>query len=465
MKFSHFCNTIFFIFAFISFVFIETSPVLCQDLLKVSIDLRSRTEFWNTLLDFPVYDNPYGFILIRGRSSVDYKYSVFRFHGTIQGASALRLPDNGFSGPGKNYFESSGKKNSQNFSLAELYLKVKYGSFDFSLGRIPLREGAEYISSMEKLISVKERVISERLVGNWDWTAIGRRFDGGSLGIDTEKIYFWISGARVLSGGFDFESAYNPMSIALAIASITLKEDLIKNTEIRLFNILYSDSRKIVKDLYQKDLFINTPGLSLISVNDLGPGEIDFVIWGAYQIGKFGLKNQQAFSFVLESGYEIKEIFLSPWLRIGFAYASGDKNQSDNTNQRFFNLLPTNHKYYGYLDMFSLSNLQNLYLQTMFSYNIFSLELSLHDFSLSSTKDKWVYGSGASSKNKLGYSDIDFSGKKVGNEVDVVFYLNPTKSFYSSFGFSLFFGSSGLREVFPYKSNMFWLFSQINLLF
>lgn len=457
----------FFVFIIFSFsVVIKPRSAFSQEgLIKVGLDLRSRAEFWNTLLDYPIYDNPYGFVLIKGRSSLDYKYNIFRFHGMIQGASAINLPDNGFSGPGKNYFESVGKVNPQNLSLVELHIKARYKVFDFSFGRIPVKDGAEFEGGEEKFKLIKERSISERLIGSWDWTVVGRRFDGGSLGVDTEKIYFWLFGARALSGGFDFESAYNPMSIIVLASSIAFKENFIKNTEIRIFNVLYNDSRQIVKNLYQKTLFVDTPGLSLVSVQELGSGEFDFVIWGAYQFGKFGVKNQRAFSFVLESGYEFREIFLSPWVRIGLAYASGDKNKTDNINQRFFNILPTNHKYYGYLDLFALSNLRNLYLQTVLSYDILKFELSFHDFSLASSQDKWVYGSGAPSRNKFGYSEIDFQGKNVGSEIDLVFYLNPADFFSSSFGFSFFFGSKELKEVFPSKSNITWIFSQINLTF
>lgn len=432
---------------------------------KIGLDVRARTEFWNTPVEFPVYDNPYGFILIRGRSSINYTFSIFKLHSSLQGASAINLPDNAFLGQGKSYFDLAEKKNPQNFSIHELYIRGKTGILDFSAGRIPVKDGAEVLYDDEKFNLIKERSISERLIGNWDWTNLGRRFDGGTLGLNTEDIYIWLLGARTLAGGVDFSSAYNALNIIVGGGSLTLKKDIIQNTEIRAFSIIYSDGRDIIKKIYGKNLFLVTPGISGLSVQKLGEGEIDLVIWGAYQLGDFGVKKQQAFSFVAELGYEFKEVFLEPWIRGGIAYATGEKKPEDNTNRRFFNILPTNHKYYGYLDLFALSNIQNIYLQLFLSYDILKLETSFHIFSLASQADKWIYGSGAPSKNRIGYSEINYNKKNVGNELDLVFYLNPTKWFSSSLGFSVFFGSNELKNIFQSKSNATWIFSQINLSF
>ncbi|MCX7733445.1 MAG: alginate export family protein [bacterium] len=432
---------------------------------KIGLDLRSRTEFWNTPVEFAVYDNPYGFTLIRGRSSIDYTLSIFKLHGSLQGASAINLPDNAFLGPGKSYFDSAEKKNPQNFSIQELYIKGKTGILDFSVGRIPIKDGAEVLYDNAKFNLIKEISISERLVGKWDWTNLGRRFDGGTLGLNTEDIYIFLFGARSLSGGFDFSSAYSALNILVGGGSLTLKKDLIENTEIRVFSIIYNDERDIIKNIYGKNLFLITPGISGLSVQKLGEGEIDIVIWGAYQIGDFGVKKQQAFSLVAELGYEFREVFLEPWIRVGIAYATGENNPEDNTNRRFFNILPTNHKYYGYLDLFALSNLQNTYFQLFLSYDILKFEISFHIFSLASTSDKWIYGSGAPSKNRIGYSEINYTNKNAGNELDLAVYLNPTRWFSSSFGFSVFLGSNELKNIFQNKSNATWIFSQINLSF
>ena len=54
-----------------------------------------------------------------------------------------------------------------------------------------------------------------------------------------------------------------------------------------------------------------------------------------------------------------------PWkprLGLEYSYGSGDGNAADNKQGAFQNLFPTNHLHYGYMDVFSWSNLHNVAL-------------------------------------------------------------------------------------------------------
>lgn len=450
------------VFVFLSLSFIPY-VVGAQGGAKVGVEIRGRSEYWDTFLDAQAYDNPYGFTLIRARSFIEYSYGSVLAHAALQGASAIGLPDNAFIGPGKSYYDLNKRANPHGFSLLHLYLKAKIDKFDIIVGRVPFREGAEVVYEDKKFNFLKERCISERLVGNLDWSNVGRRFDGGSIGLDLGKTYVNLFGGRALSGGVDFVSPHVPMNIVAGGASFVLKKELVRNTEIRLFNIFYNDWRDFVKKTYNKPIFLNSPGANLVSIQKLGPGEIDFALWGAYQLGNFGDKKQQAFAFAFETGYEFVDVFLTPWIRFGFTHASGDDNPNDNINRRFFNMIPSNHKYYGYLDLFALSNLQDTRIHLLLTYDFLRFETGFHIMRLASASDRWVLGSGAATKDRLGFSEIKYTGKDVGNELDLTLYVNPTKWFSFLAGYSVLFGSEKLKEVFPQKKNISWLYSQATI--
>lgn len=431
--------------------------------LSINLELKSRSEYWNTFLEFPAYDNPYGFVMIRGRTSVRYTYSILEVHGAMQGSMMLNLPDNAFIGPGRDYFEAAKDKNPHSFSINQANVCLRIRSLNLRIGRMPIRDGAEVIYEKDgKFNFLKEKSITERLVGSFDWSSVGRSFDGASGMIDVSNTRLWIFTVRALSGVDSMDSPHLPMKIVIGGGSITLKKEKLRNTELRLFNIIYDDRRESTLMLLNSPVSLNAFGASVLSVQKMRFGELDFVAWGAYQFGKYGKMKHNSASLVLEAGYELSDVTLRPWLRIGTAWASGD-DRDDDINRRFFNLIPANHKYYGNLDLFALSNILDNYLQAIVSYDMLRIELHFHTFRLASPSDKWVYGSGASNRVKLGYSEIDLTESHVGNEIDTLVSIQITDWLSFLGGYSVFFGSTELKKLFKQKSNASWIFSQLRL--
>jgi hypothetical protein len=115
-------------------------------------------------------------------------------------------------------------------------------------------------------------------------------------------------------------------------------------------------------------------------------------------------------------------VWAAPWLRLGFNYASGDGDLDDGDRNTFFNLLPSNHQYYGYADQLALQNLLDLIVQVKFvPTERIHVELTYHRFWLDESADFRWSGTGAFNTTSLGFARNTSNGSRdVGHEVDLV---------------------------------------------
>lgn len=138
--------------------------------------------------------------------------------------------------------------------------------------------------------------------------------------------------------------------------------------------------------------------------------------------------NHHAYAWVLQGGYTWTENPWQPRLALIYSYGSGDRNANDGHSGTFQNLFPTNHLFYGYMDLSSLQNLHDIrvaYTMKPTTTSIIALEGHLQY--LDKTSDFWynvagvprnvttaAVGSGGSYRINPGYS------KALGQEIDLV---------------------------------------------
>ena len=79
----------------------------------------------------------------------------------------------------------------------------------------------------------------------------------------------------------------------------------------------------------------------------------------AYSLAREQL-TQLAYAVIANAGYTFKDTWGTPRLAAEFDYSSGDEDPFDDKHQTLDNLYPTNHKFYGYMDFFSLQNVQDI---------------------------------------------------------------------------------------------------------
>jgi hypothetical protein len=115
-------------------------------------------------------------------------------------------------------------------------------------------------------------------------------------------------------------------------------------------------------------------------------------------------RDQRAGALLAEFGYQLPELWAQPWLRVGVNWGSGDSDLEDGNRSTFFNILPTNSLYYNYTDQLALQNLVDLLVQLKLApVSKFGVELIYHRFWLSEKNDFRWGGTGAFSRENLGY--------------------------------------------------------------
>ncbi|MDX2187726.1 MAG: alginate export family protein [Opitutaceae bacterium] len=138
--------------------------------------------------------------------------------------------------------------------------------------------------------------------------------------------------------------------------------------------------------------------------------------------------DQDAWSSILQVGYTWTEHAWQPRLAFLYSYGSGDKNSADGTSQTFQNLFPTNHLFYGYMDLSSLQNMNDYRVAFTFKpLPTLSVALEGHAQFLDRTTDFWynVAGvprnfTGAAVGSGGGYRINPSYDSTLGYEADVV---------------------------------------------
>ncbi len=138
--------------------------------------------------------------------------------------------------------------------------------------------------------------------------------------------------------------------------------------------------------------------------------------------------SHRAYAAMLQAGYTWTQSTHQPRLALIYSYGSGDKSATDTKSGTFQNLFPTNHLFYGYMDLSSLQNLHDIRLAyTLKPTTTSMIALEGHSHFLGRTSDFWynVAGAprnfaGAAGGSGGGYRINPGYGKHVGNELDLV---------------------------------------------
>lgn len=442
------------------------------------VNINARNELWNTFQKKDsATDRTYDFFLLRARAFIDLDWEKVAVHVMGQGVKAFNLPEDGAFGPGPLYFSANDQKTGPgNFQFVEAYLHLKnLNGFYLKGGRIGYGDGGEVLyKDAPKLNWLIKKRLSERLIGNWDWTLVGRRFDGGTAGYSNADFNFNLMGANVTYGGWDIDDGlWKDLDTVVVLGgSFTVKKDvLLPNTQLQLFDYFYYDDRAPAVSLAGDDLKINTTGISLVGAYPAGAGEIDTMLWFAFQLGDFGDLDQRALAFIAELGYQLPSVPWKPWVRAGVAYASGDGDPDDSDFGTFFNMVPTNHKWYGYVDANAFSNLIDAYTELLFTpLPIVNFSADGHLFWLASDDEEWIGGSGPFNDSVFGYAfrspaegeDIE---SFLGGEIDLTVGIKALDYLIFQLGYSHFFGGSGVEAVFNGKDQLDWFYAQATVPF
>jgi hypothetical protein len=299
----------------------------------------------------------------------------------------------------------------------------------------------------------------ERLVGPFGWNNIGRVFD-------TAKVRW-----------------QNPLFVAEAFTGkIVLPDDNNFNmwNDYNLFSGLHITTKEIPKTATELYFFARNDGVGSTLANpgafppfqvgapaarDIytigarfksNPGELgkfDYTVEGAYQFGNWkptiasARLDHNAYAFMANIGYTLDDGPMAPRVALEYAHGSGDSNPTDENHDTFDNLYPTNHKFYGYMDLLSWQNLDDVRaIFTIKPHPRLSIALEGHAFWLADTSDS-LYNVGGVARTTPGstvgggngFNNNPSYGSYIGSEVDLVAGFLLTKFATLEAGYGHFF--------------------------
>ena len=304
----------------------------------------------------------------------------------------------------------------------------------------------------------------ERLVGTFDWNNIGRTFDAAKLSFKKPGFTLDVfSGTPVVvtAKNFDQSDLFNgdEQNRGLVFSGIYASLTDLTFGSADFYTFMVDEARGNTS---------NAQGGLAAAVN-AGSGSLkahsDFATIGtrvkgdpkklngwefsgefAYQVGDLRGLSLNAFAGTFGLGYN----FDAPWkprIYAEYNYASGDGNSGDRKIGTFQNLFPTNHPFYGIMDLFSWQNLQN----TMLSFKVtpvkdVTMQVDYNAFWLANTNDTWYRANGLTAVRPLNNAARG-AGNYCGSEVDFIVKWKVNRFLSMQGGCSRFFAGDYLKST------------------
>jgi hypothetical protein len=422
----------------------EPNPLCFLD-GKICLDIQERIRFegrentfdFNDSVDALTDDT---FFLNRFRLGIAFKpVEWLKFYA--QGQDAQELGSDRPDIPG-----ALGAEGDDNFDLRQAYVQIGPKWVNATVGRQTLAYG------------------DERLIGTSEWNNFGRTFDAAKLHYEKGKfsvdlfastaVYIVRRDSFDQSDLFNGSETHRDQVFSAIYASTTAVNPLTMDFYALLLD---EDNPKLVPP------GVTYPGTSL----SIGGTRTDFVTLGArikadpkklrgfeyegefaFQTGQVSDLDLTAFAAHIGAGYNFK----CPWnprLFFEYNYASGDSDPTDGNIETFQNLFPSNHKFYGYMDLFSWQNLHNpeLSLKAKPCKQV-GLEADFHGFWLADTNDAWYRANGITKVRPITPASRSASSY-VGSEIDLLVTYQPVKFLNIWAGYSHFFAGDYLSATGP----------------
>jgi hypothetical protein len=455
--------------------------------LRMTGELYGGYEVWDFFRPSPAINNnnDYDLWAVRARPGILLNTPYVEGFAQAQYVGLYGLPNDAVASPGGPlglggaYFLANQSTNASNIFLKQAYLNFKFQALglpgSLKIGRFEFMDGMEYITGTGKFDGLKRARISQRLLAS-NVVHVGRSFDGFAAVYDRPGFNLTAAGLRPTQGGFTVQGQKEIGDINLFYAALTSKKDaLLPGTEGRLFYLNYDDKRNMqVVDnrpaanrppLDNQNLNIHTIGAHLLTLQPLGSGSIDALLWGAYQFGDWTDQDHQAWAVAAEAGYQWSDLPFQPWLRALYYRSSGDNRAGDDTHKTYFTALPSG-RAYAKLPFYNLMNLQDAFLQMIVSPTPKNkVTIDLHHLSLSNKNDLFYSGLGSTSRNAFGYSGRPSNGKdEVGQLVDISFTHTLNKQSWR-FYYGHAFGGDVVRNFYRGKKDADMVYLDFTLVF
>ena len=176
----------------------------------------------------------------------------------------------------------------------------------------------------------------------------------------------------------------------------------------------------------------------------------DFAFEGAGQFGSVlggGLRRDlQSFALTGSAGYTVESTGFKPRFSLGYDYASGDSDATDDQQETFEPQFGTNHSFYGVAELVGLRNLSSPRV-SLSAKPVKGLTVSadyLH-FWLADTHDAF-YPESSAARSSNGYGKDPSLSRFVGSELDLLAKYQINSLLEVQLGYAHFFAGGYIKE-------------------
>lgn len=439
--------------------------------VTVTGTLRLRAYGWDWF-EPSAGDNAYGYSGNILRLNFAEKRKGWDWDAEVAAPFLLGLPDNatapapqGALGLGSNYYSANGNSQYSGMVFAkQLYVRFKgLGASEantLQVGRFEFNDGAELVPKNATLAALKRDRVSQRLIGSFGWSDVGRSFDGVHYSYSKPTSDFTFVAAVPTRGVFQTDG-WGWNRAAFGYASFTHDWGHGQHAaDTRVFMLDYDDWRHILKTDNRpvairrgdtENIRIETFGAHSLHAFTTSAGTIDALAWGAVQTGRWGTQTQLAYALDFEGGIQPKIApRLKPWLRGGFTIGSGDGNPNDSRHGTFFQALPTPRPYARF-PFFNMMNTEDRFAALILRpHSKITVSSEFHALRLSNSNDLWYTGGGVFQPWTFGYTGRATSGRRsLGNLYDTSVEYRATRhaTFTGYFGYAQ--GLATMAQVYP----------------
>jgi hypothetical protein len=344
---------------------------------------------------------------------------------------------------------ASGAEGDDSFDLRQAYIEIS----DYSKCPWGLKVGRQILSYGD-----------ERLIGAFDWNNFGRTFDAAKLTYKTKGFSidaFTSTPVVITSKHFNQSDLFNgdEQNRGLVFSGLYATIDELSFGSVDLYSLFINEPRGNTSNV-QGGLAASLPGTSgapsrhsdFVTLGTRIKGDpkklngLEFSGEFAYQVGDVRGLSLNAFAATVGAGYNF-DLPMKPRIYAEYNFASGDGNSADNDVGTFQNLFPTNHKFYGIMDLFAWQNLHN----AMLSFKVtpvknVTVQVDYNAFWLADTNDVWYRANGLTAVRPLNATSRGASDY-VGSEVDCVVNWTVNKYVAVQGGYSHFFAGNYLKST------------------
>lgn len=384
---------------------------------RIGGEIRHRFEYRD---DFNFNDRSFeddGFNLMRYRLNMDLKVGKY-IHGFAQGQHSD-------SHASRKAHKSGLFQN--DIDLHQLWVKLSS----------PIEEIPGYVKVGRQKLAYGD----QRFVGSFEWSNVARVFDAVKVSVkpvDWFNIDAWYSQVVAVDRG-RADTANHKDNFFGIYTTLTPVKDHLLDTFVffrrsRGGRVFRGERAGNVGPLKEYTVGNRFKGKRCLSAG-CEAGGFDYGFEWAFQGGTRAQERIQALALHALLGYTFYDIPWDPRISFEYNHGSGDSDPRDGKFETFDNLFPTNHIHYGYMDFFSLRNLENLKLGFDFKpHKKVKVISAFHWFFLDTTNGPWQNAGGG--VVRAGSPGADSS---VGQEFDLLVKWKATKHLSFLAGYSHFF--------------------------